>query len=220
MATSCNCSNSRQVRRRTFLPLSPIPTVLPAVLSTVLPGRPYRHSRVSGNPHGIAKDPPFAVPPPPDSRLRGNDGRGRPPPPSAHPELVEGWPPADMENPEESEKSCRPSFNKFRMSGFMDSRLRGNDGRGDGGKDGRRPGRTVERTAGRTVPICYCPRGRHYPRRPKARIIAVLPPWTAGSRHHRFRRWAKARAAAALPPKPTIAKAAASILCRFSSRKA
>ena len=36
----------------------------------------YRHSRVSGNPERYWKDQPVAVPPPPDSRLRGNDGRG------------------------------------------------------------------------------------------------------------------------------------------------
>ena len=51
-----------------------------AAAATVLPGLPtvipalYRHSRVSGNPERCRKDPSFALQPPPDSRLRGNDG--------------------------------------------------------------------------------------------------------------------------------------------------
>ena len=43
------------------------------VLSTVI-ARPHRHSRASGNPERHCKDQPIALPPP-DSRLRGNDGR-------------------------------------------------------------------------------------------------------------------------------------------------
>ena len=46
--------------------------------------------------------------------------------------------------------------------------------------------------------MCYSPRGPRGPRNPKARIIAALPPWTASSRHHRFRIWANARAAAGM----------------------
>ena len=37
---------------------------------------PYRHSRVSGNPDGTAKDRPVTHQAFLDSRLRGNDGRG------------------------------------------------------------------------------------------------------------------------------------------------
>ena len=40
-------------------------------------GGPHRPSRVSGNPERYLKDQPVAAPPP-DSRLRGNDGGGRP----------------------------------------------------------------------------------------------------------------------------------------------
>ena len=53
-----------------------IETVIPAAPCYRPSGRPYRHSRVSGNPERSWKDQPVAVSPPPDSRLRGNDGGG------------------------------------------------------------------------------------------------------------------------------------------------
>ena len=48
----------------------------PASLAAI-PAAFYRHSRVSGNPDGIAKDRPITRPAFLDSRLRGNDGRVR-----------------------------------------------------------------------------------------------------------------------------------------------
>ena len=46
---------------------------IPANLPTVLPGRPYRHSRVSGNPESAALCRRILGKQPPDSRLHGND---------------------------------------------------------------------------------------------------------------------------------------------------